>query len=119
MGNQLVSQYDGTMVKVGETFRRVDKGAAVPDGADKDHVQMLLDRGMVAEGEPDAGFVDPGGVRAFDVAADAGIESAAGDGRPAQAANKDAWVEYAVAQGFDRDEAEAATKAELIDRFKD
>lgn len=37
--------------------------------------------------------------------------------RPAQAANKDAWVDFAVSQGADRDEAEAKTKAELIDAY--
>jgi hypothetical protein len=37
--------------------------------------------------------------------------------RPAQAANKDAWVDFAVAQGADRAEAEAKTKAELIDAY--
>jgi hypothetical protein len=59
MSEQLISQYDGTMVKVGNSFRRVDKGAVVPDGADEDHVAVLLERGMVAEGEPATGFVEP------------------------------------------------------------
>jgi hypothetical protein len=38
-------------------------------------------------------------------------------GRPAQADNKAAWIDWAVSQGADRDEAEAATKAELIDEY--
>jgi hypothetical protein len=55
---QFISQYDGLHVKVGETFQRVDKGGAIPDAADADHVQVLADRGMVAEGDVVAGFVD-------------------------------------------------------------
>lgn len=39
------------------------------------------------------------------------------DGRPVQADNKAAWVDWAVSQGADREEAEAATKAELIDDY--
>lgn len=52
-----VSQYDGTMVRVGQSYVTVPKGAAVPDGADEEHVAVLVERGMVAEGEPVAGFV--------------------------------------------------------------
>lgn len=37
--------------------------------------------------------------------------------RPAQSANKAAWVDYAVSQGADRGEAEESTKAELIDEY--
>jgi hypothetical protein len=39
------------------------------------------------------------------------------DGKPPKAAAKDAWVDFAVAQGADQGEAEAMTKAELIERF--
>jgi translation elongation factor P/translation initiation factor 5A len=39
--------------------------------------------------------------------------------RPAVRDSKDTWIEYAVAQGMDRDEAEKATKEQLVDRFKD
>lgn len=39
------------------------------------------------------------------------------DGSPAKSAPKAEWVEYAVAQGADRDEAEAATKADLVERY--
>lgn len=38
-------------------------------------------------------------------------------GRPTTAAPKAEWVSYAVSQGTDRDEAEAMTKAELVERF--
>lgn len=34
--------------------------------------------------------------------------------RPAQTAPKPAWVEYAISKGWSADDAEAATKADLI-----
>ena len=37
--------------------------------------------------------------------------------RPAQAEPKAAWVDWAVSQGADADEAEALTKAELIEFY--
>lgn len=37
--------------------------------------------------------------------------------RPADSAGKPKWVDYGVALGNDRDELEALTKQELIDRF--
>lgn len=58
-GKTLVSQYDGTMVKVGDRYRTVNKGGALPEGADPEHVKVLQDRGMVAEGEPESGIVVP------------------------------------------------------------
>lgn len=38
-------------------------------------------------------------------------------GAPAASANKPAWVDYAVERGATRDEAEALTKAELVERY--
>ena len=49
-------------------------------------------------------------------AADAS-EGAAVTERPAQSASKAAWVGWAVHLGADPDEAEALTKADLIDRY--
>jgi len=104
----LVSQYDGTLVKVGEQFVRVDKGGAVPPGADEAHVKVLENRGMVKEGEVSAGFVtDPDTPAPFQVAEGSSDV-------PAKSANKDAWVEFAVSQGASREDAEAATKDDLI-----
>jgi hypothetical protein len=37
------------------------------------------------------------------------------NGPPPQNATKDAWVDWAISEGFDRDEAEAMTKQDLID----
>jgi hypothetical protein len=38
-----------------------------------------------------------------------------GDDTPNKSATKAEWVDYAVAQGWTQDDAEAATKAELVD----
>lgn len=37
--------------------------------------------------------------------------------KPAHVATKDVWVDYAVSQGASRDEAEALTKAELVELY--
>lgn len=39
------------------------------------------------------------------------------DDRPAVNDRKAAWVDYAVAQGADRDDAEALTKDDLVDQY--
>lgn len=39
------------------------------------------------------------------------------DGPPAQSANKDAWVEWAVSQGADSDAASTASKNDLIAQY--
>ena len=36
---------------------------------------------------------------------------------PAKSASKAEWVDYAVSLGADRDEADALTKAELVERY--
>lgn len=45
------------------------------------------------------------------------IPSAEPAGRPIVNAPKADWVDYAVGQGADRDEAESLTKAELLDLY--
>lgn len=40
-------------------------------------------------------------------------DSSDSDGAPAKSAAKSEWVEYAVAQGYDRDEVEALNKADI------
>lgn len=39
--------------------------------------------------------------------------------RPALNDAKDAWVAYAVARGWSREDAEASTKAQLVTQLKD
>lgn len=41
----------------------------------------------------------------------------ADDGKPATSDRKADWIDWAVAQGADRDHAEAATKADLVEQY--
>jgi hypothetical protein len=47
------------------------------------------------------------------------VEPEAEAGPPAQADNKATWIDWAVSQGADPDEAEALTKAELVEFYGD
>jgi hypothetical protein len=93
MTKQLVAAIDGVMVKAGGQYRTLYKDGAVPDGADADHVKVLVGRDLLVEKSEDAD-------------SDSDV--------PAKSATKDVWVDYAVSQGADRAEAEAATKDDLI-----
>lgn len=83
---------------------------AVISWLDDETAEHLLSNGIVEE------IDDPAPV----VVDDEGPADPAGDDggdevkRPAKTAPKPAWVEYAVAKGFDRAEAEKSEKAELI-----
>lgn len=48
---------------------------------------------------------------------DADAAGDGGDGPPSSSASKGDWVEYAVASGADRADAEGSTKADLQDRY--
>lgn len=73
-----VSQYDGTHVKVGNRLERFDKGAAIPEYADPEHVKLLEERGMVADGEPFGGLTATPGPVAFNVEEDASKSKSSG-----------------------------------------
>jgi hypothetical protein len=45
------------------------------------------------------------------------VEDGAPASHPAKNDNKAAWVDHAVSQGADRDEAESLTKAELVELY--
>lgn len=104
---------------VGGSMEYVYAGRPVPAGADPADVRRLLGEGFLVEVDsvesaaevqvetPD----DPGLVNAQSV-----TEPVSGE-RPPRAAPKEAWVDYAVAQGADRDAAEAKTKQELVDAY--
>lgn len=47
----------------------------------------------------------------------AASQDAAESGAPSKSANKSEWIDYAVDQGTSRDDAEALTKAELIETY--
>lgn len=49
----------------------LDRGAAVPANADPERVKLLLDRGIIAEGEPEGGVAsDPDAAPPFKAPAD-------------------------------------------------
>lgn len=97
--NKLVAARDGVLVKVGNTIVNLYRGGAVPEGADERHVALLKERKLLVEPDTDQG---------------APVEDHSDGGAPAKSATKGEWVDYAVAQGADRDEADAATKEDLI-----
>lgn len=72
---------------------------AVVEWIEPDHATYLLSEGLVARDGVSA-------VSSSDPAADSP--------RPAHVAPKSAWVDYAVANGLDRDEAESMSKQTLI-----
>ena len=65
----------------------------------------------------DLDLSDPGSAEAGRKAAEKVAAAQAAASAPAKADAKAAWVDYAVARGADRDEAEAQTKAELVDTY--
>lgn len=94
----------------------------VEDEEPKTPAQDVEEQAQAAiAGEPpydnfDAG-VDPDSV---DEAADqdaADSEESEEDSAPAKSASKGDWVDYAVSQGADREEAESSTKEQLIEAY--
>lgn len=59
MAKQKVAAYDGVMVKAGGQFRTLFKDGAVPEGADADHVKVLVDRGLLVDGPDDESAAKP------------------------------------------------------------
>jgi hypothetical protein len=56
------------------------------------------------------GLSDPGSV-------EQGVAAAKANAAPAKSASQQAWADYAVTQGMPREEADTASRAELIERF--
>lgn len=101
----------------------VMRGGPVPPDAKPDALEHLLSIELIAEGEAQAGLAfgyAGDGTRLEGVSGSSGTESSGDEpveedsGPPAKSATKAEWVDYAVANGADRDEAEAQTKDELI-----
>lgn len=99
------------------------QGAVVDINAD--HATYLLAEGMVVACDDDSPLNTD--IVTADVSADGDAEVGAGDpgadlpspsSRPQHVAPKAQWVDYAVAQGFDRDEAQSMSKAALIELLK-
>lgn len=79
------------------------QGAQIEYLSDED-AERFLDDGLVVDND------EP---KALDVGDDDPPAGVDGD-KPPKTASKDAWVEYAVAKGMSREEAEEATRADLI-----
>lgn len=99
-------------------------GGVLPDSADQADVERLLRKGLLAEeGTPQADAAVPHGVPVtFDelghaVPQETGQAEPAAEGTPKQSDTKAAWVDYAVTQGAERADAEAKSKAELVEQY--
>ena len=104
----------------------VMRNGPVPSNALPEHVEHLLNVGLIAEAEHFGGLEpvltgDMQTVLTHPVGVDFGEPEADADGpdgpMPATYASKGAWVDYAVTQGADRAEAEAMSKNDLIDAY--
>lgn len=85
-----------TAVPGGRAQIDIPRGASLPDDVPEEQVAILLRLGDIeATGQEAA---EPGPLE-----------------RPGVRASKAEWVDYAVGVGLDRGEADAMTKAELID----
>jgi hypothetical protein len=75
----------------------VQRGGKVPPGSDPEHVKLLLDRGLIAEGEATGGLdVDPDAAPPFPAPAAAQRSSSYdGTSAPAKSASKADWVDWA------------------------
>lgn len=91
--------------------RYVYQGSPVPDDIPAAEVERLAELGLIGDEEPTR--PDESAPADSDPSADSDPE------RPAQNATKPAWVDYAVARGMDRDEAEKMTKDQLVAKFAD
>lgn len=97
---------------------------AVVDVMDTDHAAYLLAEGMMAVDGPTADVAVPAVSPSADDDLDVDVESSDGDpdaalpSRPPHVAPKASWVDFAVASGFDRTEAESMSKQALIASLK-
>lgn len=85
----------------------------VVDFIDAGHAAYLLEQGMLAADGTSSGAASSAEARTVDAEvndSDPDVDSP----RPPHVAAKAKWVDYAVDQGFDRDEAEAMSKEKLI-----
>lgn len=86
--------------------------------------ETALAASVLIEGEPhptmkaDVDEVDMGPIDMSDPGSvEAGVEGAEENQPPAKSASKAAWVDWAVAQGANRDEAEEQSRADLIETY--
>lgn len=91
-------------------------GSVLPDEVPASTVKHLLESGLVTKTAPLSAVVVGTEAPSGDPAG--GTSGPGEGGRPALAEAKAAWVAYAESQGVPTEEAEALTKAELVERFK-
>ena len=107
----------GALVKIAGRLELLHRDAPIPAGADEEHVQLLVDRGLVGEGEGGGVHHDPATPPPFKAPAQVD-DDPDGDGPiPPKSAPKEAWVAYAASQGADEAEAAALTKDALIEKY--
>jgi hypothetical protein len=98
------------------------RGALLPESVPEATIEHLLAVGLVAEGDDVADmFLQPSqtgplGTGTSEPAAGAEADQSSAEAPPGNA-SKAAWVDYAVSQGADRDEAEGYTRDELVARY--
>lgn len=95
----------------------------VAEGPDKGDSVTVGDVGISDPNEPDNGTVNAEADKPADPEVEARRAAARqklteSGGTPHGNASKDVWVEYAVAQGMDRGEAEKADKSDLVAALK-
>lgn len=97
-----------------------------PDGLREGEVARLEETGLVrSKAEADKFFAEqgPSSVALPDAAPLSGAQHVPGEderssgSQPKASASKAEWVDYAVAQGMPRDDADAATKEELREKY--
>lgn len=103
----------------------VGQGATLPEDTDAAQVQMLKDEGQIVtrssyEGQqalvgPFVGKID--GQPDAPEEAQTEAESVESDSKPTSRSTVAEWREYAVAQGMPQADADAATKAELSEKY--
>lgn len=91
--------------------RRFERGDRLTGLSDRD-VRRLLAAGAIAPADAAAG--DPPGEPTPEPTPAPQPSREHAPTRPKQAAPKSVWVKYAVAKGFDRNEAESMSKPDLI-----
>lgn len=93
-------------------------GAVIPSDIDVKQRTRLVARGLVSEvADLTAPIVVATDLTASAPAIEASVTESSAPQRPAQVAAKSQWVDYAVARGADRSEAEALTKQDLVDAY--
>jgi hypothetical protein len=105
------------------------RGVLVGPGAKPEEIRHNLEMGLLApvaaatvesaaeDVEPSAPEV-PGESGESGDGDDSAVDLPADGSAPKPAANKATWVEYAVSQGMDRDEAAKASKKDLVEALK-